>query len=58
MDQLAGITSCPSFNVKTPVRYRPEGRRKSVKWTREMIEAVRDEYRAKAKAIDSIEKTN
>lgn len=28
MDQLAGITSGPSFNVKTPVRYRPEGRRK------------------------------
>lgn len=35
-----------------------EGPHKPVKWTREMIEAVRDEYRAKAKAIGSIEKTN
>ena len=35
-----------------------EGPHKPVKWTREMIEAVRDEYRAKTKAIDSIEKTN
>ena len=35
-----------------------EGPHKPTKWTREMIEAVRDEYRAKAKAIDSIEKTN
>jgi len=35
-----------------------EGPHKPVKWTREMIEEVRDEYRAKVKAIDSIEKTN